>query len=187
MRRTRPPKRPRRSTAAPRSATRGSAESARWRSISARTRGNESRNRSLRANLRDQREGVGCRSWPCATGGPFLFGGSLCTSLRRPRRAGHAHFPANRPTIPAASREPLSHQLAIPQHDARREEAPLLARSGAVLRPRRWECVDRETLQGVCGSAVQLSDRRDRVLLLVLSVLRRALTQQMGDPQSCGG
>jgi hypothetical protein len=75
----------------------------------------------------------------------------------------------------------------IPQCDARDEEAPLLARSGAVLRPRRWECGGRETLQGVCGSAVQLSDRRDRVLLLVLSVLRRALIQQMGDPQSCGG
>lgn len=75
----------------------------------------------------------------------------------------------------------------IPQCDARDEEAPLLARSGAVLRPRRWECGGRESLQGVCGSAVQLSDRRDRVLLLVLSVLRRALIQQMGDPQSCGG
>ena len=58
---------------------------------------------------------------------------------------------------------------------------------GLFLRPRRWERGGRETLQGVCGSAVQLSDRRDRVLLLVLSVLRRALIQQMGDPESCGG
>jgi hypothetical protein len=41
------------------------------------------------------------------------------------------------------------------------KEAPF-SRSGAYLRPRRWDLVAGNVLQGVCISAVQLSDRRDR-------------------------
>lgn len=41
------------------------------------------------------------------------------------------------------------------------DEAPLTSERG-FGRPRRWDLVAGNVLQGVCISAVQLSDRRDR-------------------------
>ena len=61
------------------------------------------------------------------------------------------------------------------------KKKPRSGLEGADLRPRRWEVFWPVVLQGVCW-AILLSDLRDRVVLLVLSVLVRPVIQQVGNP-----
>ena len=80
---------------------------------------------------------------------------------------------------PAAPRPPSGGLTCGLVGHLRTRRRPAPDWSGSDLLPRRWEVLWPVLLQGVC-SAVQLSDRRDRVLLLVLSLVRRAAIHQVG-------
>ena len=84
----------------------------------------------------------------------------------------------------SAARDTNAGARAARRTHSRRSPAPDW--SGADLRPRRWGVFWPVHAQGVCW-AIQLSDRRDRVLLLVMSVLVRTVIQQVENPHLCGG